>query len=62
MEMLCGSPGVVHELIGSEGADGVQEEVGGLLKVPDGHAVYSLVHLESVAAVPVSSFFNETVA
>ena len=57
----CGAPGVVHQLIGSEGANGVQEEIGCLLKVPDGHAVHTLIHLESVPTVPVSSFFYKAV-
>lgn len=51
---------VVHELVGGEGGHGVQEELGRLLEVPDGHTVEALVHLEAVPAVPVPAFLNQT--
>jgi len=49
---------VVHQLVGGEGGDGVQKEVGRLLKVPHRHGVQSLVHLESVSAVPVPALLQ----
>lgn len=50
---------VVHELVGGEGGDGVEEELGGLLEVPDGHAVQTLVDLQAVPAVPVATLLDE---
>lgn len=50
---------VVHELVGGEGGDGVEEELGGLLEVPDGHAVQTLVDLQAVPAVPVAALLDE---
>ena len=52
---------VVHELVRRERGDGVQEQVGGSLEVADCHAVGSLIHLQSVASVPVPAFVNQTV-
>lgn len=50
---------VVHELVGGERGDGVEEELGGLLEVPDGHAVQTLVDLQTVPAVPVAPLLDE---
>jgi len=50
---------VVHELVGGEGGDGVEEELGGLLEVPDGHAVQALVHLQPVPPVPVAALLDK---
>lgn len=50
---------VVHELVGGERGDGVEEELGGLLEVPDGHAVQTLVDLQTVPAVPVTPLLDE---
>lgn len=50
---------VVHELVGGEGGDGVEEELGGLLEIPDGHAVQTLVDLQAVPAVPVATLLDE---
>ena len=36
---------IVHELVGGEGGDSVEEEGGRLLKVPDRHRVQTLVYL-----------------
>ena len=37
---------VVHQLVGGEGGDGVQEEAGGPFEVPHRHGVQALVHLQ----------------
>lgn len=50
---------VVHELVRGEGGDGVQEKLCSLLEVPDGHAVETLVHLQTVPPVPVSPLLDE---
>lgn len=50
---------VVHELVRREGGNGVEEELGGLLEIPDGNAVQTLVDLESIPPIPVSPLFNE---
>lgn len=52
---------VVHELVGGERGDGVEEELGGLFEVPDGHAVQALVDLQTVPPVPVTALLNEAV-
>lgn len=52
---------VVHEFVGGEGGDRVQEELCRLLEVPDGHAVQSLVDLQTVPPVPVTSLLNKAV-
>lgn len=50
---------VVHEFVGSEGGDRIEEELSSLLEVPDGHAVQALVHLEAIPPVPVSPLLNK---
>lgn len=50
---------VVHQLVWSEGGDRVQEQLGSLFEVPDGHAVQALVHLQAVPPVPVAPLLNE---
>lgn len=50
---------VVHQLVGGERGDGVEEELGGLLEVPDGHAVQTLVDLQTVPPVPVAPLLDE---
>lgn len=50
---------VVHELVGGERGDGVEEKLGGLLEVPDGHAVQALVDLQAVSPVPVTPLLYE---
>lgn len=50
---------VVHELVRGEGGDGVQKKLGGLLEVPDGHAVQTLVDLQAVPPVPVPALLDE---
>ena len=50
---------VVHELVGGEGGDGVEEELSSLFEVPDDHTVQALVDLQTVPPVPVSPLLNE---
>lgn len=50
---------VVHELVGGERGDRVEEELGSLLEVPDGHAVETLVDLQTVPPVPVTALLDE---
>ena len=47
---------VIHEFGGREGSHGVKETRGRLLEVTDRHTVGSLVRLQSVPAIPISSF------
>ena len=50
---------VVHELVGGEGGDRVEEELSSLLEVPDGHTVKTLVDLQAIPSVPVAPLLNE---
>lgn len=50
---------VIHQLVRSEGADGIQEKVAGGLEVTDGDTINSLIHLEAVSSVPIAAFFDE---
>lgn len=52
---------VVHEFIGGECRHCVEEELSSLLEVPDGHAVKTLVNLQTVPPVPVTPLLNEAV-
>lgn len=52
---------VVHELVGGEGGDRVEEELRSLFEVPDGHTVQALVDLQTIPPVPVSPLLNEAV-
>ena len=52
---------IVHELVGSEGGDCVEEELSSLFEVPDGHAVQALVDFQTIPPVPVSPLLNEAV-
>ena len=50
---------VVHELVGGEGGDCVEEQLCSLLEVPDGHTVQTLVDLQAVPPVPVSPLLDK---
>lgn len=52
---------VVHELIGGEGGDCVEEELSSLFEVPDGYTVQALVDLQTIPPVPVSPLLNEAI-
>lgn len=51
---------VVHQFVGGKGGHSVQEQLGCLLKVPDGHTVQTLIDLQPVPPVPVTTFLNQT--
>lgn len=50
---------VVHEFVGSEGGDCVEEELSSLLEIPDGHTVQALVNLQTISPVPVSPLLDK---
>ena len=52
---------VVHELVAGEGRDGLEEEVGGLAEVSDGHGVEAFVDLQPVPAIPVTALLHHGV-
>lgn len=52
---------VVHELIGGEGGDCVEEELSSLFEVPDGHTVQALVDFQTIPPVPVAPLLDEAV-
>ena len=60
VDRVCYEGLVVHELVGGEGRHRVQEELGSLLEVSDGHTVQALVHLETIPPIPVSTFLDQT--
>ncbi len=49
---------VAHEPVAGEGRDCLQEKIGGLAEVSDGHSVEALLHLEPVLPVPVAAFLE----
>lgn len=50
---------VVHQFIRGEGGNGVEEEGGSRFEVTDRHVVGSLVHLQSVPPVPVTTLIDQ---
>lgn len=50
---------VIHEFIRCKGGDCVEEEFSCLLEVSDGHAVQTLVDLQTIPPVPVSPLLNK---
>ena len=52
---------VVHQLVAGERGDGLEEEVGGLAEVPDGHRVEAFIDLQPISTIPVATLFHHGV-
>jgi len=50
---------VVHEFRRGEGRESVDEQLSSLLEVSDGEEVKTLVDLQPITSIPISSFINE---
>lgn len=51
----CDKVLVAHKLGSGEGAEGVEEEGRGLFEITDGHEIHSLIHLQTISPIPVST-------